>query len=33
MSMAGFGNNGHHAQAGSAIDAPDESGTGTVGKS
>jgi hypothetical protein len=33
MSMAGLGHNGHHAQAGSAIDAPDESGTGTVGKS
>ena len=33
MSMAGYGQNGHHAQAGSVVDAPDESGTGTVGKS
>jgi hypothetical protein len=33
MSMAGLGHNGHHAQAGSVVDAPDESGTGTVGKS
>jgi len=33
MSMAGSGQNGHHAQTGSVVDAPDESGTGTVGKS
>jgi hypothetical protein len=33
MSMAGYGNNGHHAQVGSVVDAPDETGAGTVGKS
>ncbi len=33
MSMAGYGHDGHHAQGGSLVDAPDESGTGTVGKS
>ena len=33
MSMAGYGSNGHHAQGGSIVDAPDESGAGTVGKS
>ncbi len=34
LSMAGYGDNGHHAQAGGALaDAPDESGKPTVGKS
>jgi membrane-bound ClpP family serine protease len=33
LSMAGYGSNGHHAQAGSVIDAPDESGADTLGKS
>ena len=33
MSMAGLGHDGHHAQGGSLVDAPDESGPGTVGKS
>lgn len=33
MSMAGYGSNAHHAQAGSVIDAPDELGAETVGKS
>ncbi len=33
MSMAGYGNKGHHAQAGSIVDAPDEAGAETLGKS
>jgi len=33
MSMAGYGSNGHHAQAGSIVDAPDEHGSETLGKS
>ena len=33
LSMAGYGNAGHHAQGGSIIDAPDESGAQTLGKS
>ena len=33
MSMAGYGSNGHHAQAGSLVDAPDEHGSETLGKS
>jgi hypothetical protein len=34
LSMAGYGANSHHAQhGGSAIDAPDEAGHGTFGKS
>lgn len=33
MSMAGYGSKAHHAQAGSVIDAPDELGAETVGKS
>ena len=33
LSMAGYGSDGHHAQMGSAIDAPDEAGAQTVGKS
>jgi hypothetical protein len=33
LSMAGYGSNGHHAQAGSVVDAPDEAGAGTLGKS
>jgi hypothetical protein len=31
--MAGYGSNGHHAQAGSIVDAPDEAGVETIGKS
>jgi len=33
LSMAGYGASGHHAQAGSLIDAPDEADPQTVGKS
>ncbi|WP_374968916.1 HGxxPAAW family protein [Terrabacter sp. BE26] len=33
LSMAGYGGQGHHAQAGGAIDAPDEAGAQTLGKS
>jgi hypothetical protein len=33
MSMAGFGGDAHHAQAGSVVDAPDEAGAPTIGKS
>jgi hypothetical protein len=33
LSMAGYGSNGHHAQAGSIVDAPDEAGVETIGKS
>ena len=33
LSMAGYGNEGHHAQAGSIVDAPDEAGAETRGKS
>ena len=33
LSMAGYGSDGHHAQMGSAIDAPDEAGAQTLGKS
>ena len=33
LSMAGYGNEGHHAQAGSIVDAPDEAGAETMGKS
>ena len=33
LSMAGYGSNGHSAQAGSLVDAPDEAGAETVGKS
>ena len=33
LSMAGYGSNGHHAQAGSIVDAPDEAGAETIGKS
>lgn len=33
LSMAGYGSNGHHAQTGSLVDAPDESGSETLGKS
>lgn len=33
LSMAGYGNDGHHAQGGSIIDAPDEAGAQTLGKS
>src|SRR5688572_9025881 len=33
MSMAGYGSKGHHAQAGALVDAPDELGAETVGKS
>ena len=33
LSMAGYGSSGHHAQAGSLVDAPDESGAETLGKS
>jgi len=33
MSMAGYGSNGHHAQAGSIVDAPDEHGSEPLGKS
>lgn len=33
LSMAGYGSNGHHAQSGSLVDAPDEAGADTIGKS
>ena len=33
LSMAGYGSNGHSAQAGSLVDAPDEAGADTIGKS
>lgn len=33
MSMAGMGSSGHHAQAGGLVDAPDEVGAETQGKS
>jgi multisubunit Na+/H+ antiporter MnhG subunit len=33
LSMAGYGGGVAHAQSGSVIDAPDEAGAGTVGKS
>jgi hypothetical protein len=33
LSMAGLGSDAHHAQAGSTIDAPDEAGAQTLGKS
>jgi multisubunit Na+/H+ antiporter MnhG subunit len=33
MSMAGYGAEGHHAQVGGLVDAPDEAGSKTVGKS
>ena len=33
LSMAGYGSDGHHAQGGSIIDAPDEVGAPTLGKS
>lgn len=33
LSMAGLGHDGHHAQGGSIVDAPDEVGTDTIGKS
>ena len=33
LSMAGYGSGGHHAQAGSVVDAPDEVGAETRGKS
>lgn len=33
MSMAGLGSKGHHAQAGGVVDAPDEVGAETLGKS
>ena len=33
LSMAGYGGNGHHAQSGSLVDAPDEADPQTVGKS
>lgn len=33
LSMAGYGSNGHHAQGGSIVDAPDEVGVQTLGKS
>ena len=33
LSMAGYGSNGHHAQAGPIIYAPDEAGADTIGKS
>ncbi|GAB3069874.1 HGxxPAAW family protein [Monashia sp. NPDC004114] len=33
LSMAGYGNKGHAAQDGSVVDAPHESGRGTLGKS
>jgi hypothetical protein len=33
LSMAGYGNASHHAQHGSVVDAPDERGRGTLGKS
>lgn len=33
LSMAGYGADAHHAQMGSSIDAPDEAGAQTLGKS
>lgn len=33
LSMAGYGKDSHHAQHGGVIDAPDEAGRGTLGKS
>jgi hypothetical protein len=33
LSMAGYGGAGHHAQAGAVVDAPDEAGAETLGKS
>lgn len=33
LSMAGYGADAHHAQAGSSIDAPDEADAQTLGKS
>jgi hypothetical protein len=33
LSMAGYGSNGHRAQTGSLVDAPDEAGAETLGKS
>jgi hypothetical protein len=33
LSMAGYRHDGHHAQGGSLVDAPDEVGTQTIGKS
>ena len=33
LSMAGYGSNGHHAQSGGLVDAPDEVGAETRGKS
>ena len=33
LSMAGYGGSHHHAQSGGAIDAPDEAGAQTLGKS
>ncbi len=33
LSMAGYGSKGHHAQAGPIVDAPDEAGAETLGKS
>ena len=33
LSMAGYGHEGHHAQGGSIVDAPDEVGAQTIGKS
>ncbi len=33
MSMAGYGSKGHHAQSGPLVDAPDEAGAETLGKS
>lgn len=33
LSMAGYGADAHHAQTGSSIDAPDEAGAQTLGKS
>lgn len=33
LSMAGYGSNGHHAQSGTFVDAPDEAGAETIGKS
>ena len=33
LSMAGYGSKGHQAQAGPIVDAPDEAGAETLGKS
>ena len=33
LSMAGYGSKSHHAQAGGVVDAPDELGRETLGKS